>query len=62
MTEQRPVSDYVAEEIRALMGRRRLSGNRLAAMSGIPQSSLARRLAGEQSFTRRPPTTRPGTY
>src|SRR4029077_11575110 len=41
----------VAEEVRALMGRHQVSGNRLAVMTGMTQSSMSRRLAGLYPFT-----------
>lgn len=41
----------VAAEVRSLMGRHRVSGNRLAVMTGLTQSSMSRRLAGTYPFT-----------
>lgn len=38
--------DRVAEEVRALMGRRRTTGAQLARAIGAPQSSLQRKLSG----------------
>jgi transcriptional regulator with XRE-family HTH domain len=42
--------DQVAEEVRALMGRRRVTGAELARAIGVPQASLQRRLAGRYPF------------
>lgn len=42
--------DHVAEEIRALMARRRLSGVQLAAQIDKSQGYLSRRLNGVQPF------------
>ena len=42
--------EAVAEEVRALMGRRRVSGTRLAKALGMSQSALSRRLNGEHPF------------
>jgi transcriptional regulator with XRE-family HTH domain len=38
--------ERVAEEVRALMGRRRTTGAQLARAIGVPQSSLSRKLTG----------------
>jgi transcriptional regulator with XRE-family HTH domain len=43
--------ETVAEEVRSLMGRHKVSGNRLAVMTGMTQSSMSRRLAGTYPFT-----------
>ncbi len=43
--------EHVAEEVRALMGRHRVSANRLAVMTGLTQSSMSRRLSGRYPFT-----------
>lgn len=40
----------VWQEVRAEMGRKRVSGTQLATLCGIPQSTLARRLNGEVEF------------
>jgi transcriptional regulator with XRE-family HTH domain len=42
--------EAVAEEIRALMGRRRVSQTRLAKVLGMSQPSLSNRLTGGQPF------------
>jgi transcriptional regulator with XRE-family HTH domain len=42
--------DRVAEEVRAMMGRRRITGAELARAIGVPQASLQRRLAGRYPF------------
>lgn len=41
------LSDRVAEEIRAVMGRKRLSGRALALLAGIPKSTVLRWLGGQ---------------
>jgi transcriptional regulator with XRE-family HTH domain len=40
----------VAEEVRALMGRRKVSGAELARAIKVPQASLQRRLSGRYPF------------
>jgi transcriptional regulator with XRE-family HTH domain len=40
----------VAEEIRVLLARRKMSANQLAQVTGIKQSSLSRRMTGETAF------------
>lgn len=40
----------VAEEVRALMGRRQVTGAQLARAIGVPQASLQRRLSGRYPF------------
>jgi transcriptional regulator with XRE-family HTH domain len=40
----------VAEQIRRLMQAHRVSGNALAAATGIPQRSISRKLTGESQF------------
>lgn len=42
-----PTREHVAEEIRALLGRRRLSASELARMMGVSQPYLSRRLTGD---------------
>jgi transcriptional regulator with XRE-family HTH domain len=42
--------DRVAEEVRALMGRRRVTGAELARAINVPQASLQRRLSGRYPF------------
>jgi transcriptional regulator with XRE-family HTH domain len=42
--------DRVAEEVRALMGRRKTTGAQLARAIGVPQASLQRRLSGKYPF------------
>src|SRR5262245_30870273 len=41
------LTDQVAEEIRALLGRRRLSASALAIRMGVTQRYISRRLTGE---------------
>jgi transcriptional regulator with XRE-family HTH domain len=50
-SEAGPLARAVAAEIRAAMGRHRVSGNQLAAMTGISQNYIAKRLRDEASFT-----------
>lgn len=56
MTDQpRPVKpgqlrERTAEEIRALLGRRRISGAELARRTGMKQPYLSRRMTGELAF------------
>lgn len=40
----------VAEEVRALLARRRLSQSKLAAALGLSQAAVSRRLSGEVPF------------
>jgi transcriptional regulator with XRE-family HTH domain len=40
----------VAEEIRVLLARRKMSANQLAQLTGIKQSNLSRRMTGETAF------------
>jgi transcriptional regulator with XRE-family HTH domain len=47
----RNVSEGVAEELRALLARRQISGKQLAAHLGISQFAVSRRLRGETPFT-----------
>jgi transcriptional regulator with XRE-family HTH domain len=42
--------ERVAEEVRALMGRRRTTGAQLARAIGVPQSSLSRKLTGRYAL------------
>lgn len=42
--------EYVAEEIRVLLTRKRMSGAELGRRTGIKQSSISRRLTGETAF------------
>jgi transcriptional regulator with XRE-family HTH domain len=42
--------EHVAEEIRVLLARRKMSANQLAQLTGIKQSSLSRRMTGETAF------------
>ncbi len=42
--------ELIAAEVRALMGRRRVSGAELARTIGVPQASLQRRLSGRYPF------------
>jgi transcriptional regulator with XRE-family HTH domain len=41
------IADQVAEEVRALLGRRRLSASALATRMGVTQRYISRRLTGE---------------
>lgn len=42
--------EHVAEEIRVLLARRRMSGAELARRTGIKQSTMSRRMTGETAF------------
>jgi transcriptional regulator with XRE-family HTH domain len=42
--------EHVAEEIRVLLARRKMSATQLAHITGIKQSSLSRRMTGETAF------------
>ncbi len=42
--------EKTAEEIRALLGRRRMSGSELARRTGMKQPYLSRRMTGELAF------------
>jgi len=44
------LSEMVAEEVRAELGRRRITGAALARAIGEPQASLQRRLSGRYPF------------
>lgn len=44
------LSNAVAEEIRRLLDDRGMSGNQLAKATGIPQSSIAKKLRGVTAF------------
>lgn len=46
----RPLRELVAEEIRALLARRRMNGVQLALRIGRSQSYVSRRLTGETAF------------
>lgn len=51
MADTRSVNrEAVAEEVRSLMGRRRVNQTRLAKALNMSQSALSRRLNGEQPF------------
>lgn len=50
-SEAGPLARAVAAEIRASMGRRRVSGNQLAELTGISKNYIAKRLRDEASFT-----------
>jgi transcriptional regulator with XRE-family HTH domain len=41
---------YVAEEIRVLLARKRMSGAELGRRAGITQSTMSRRMTGETAF------------
>jgi transcriptional regulator with XRE-family HTH domain len=45
-----PLRETAAEEVRALMARRRISQSRLAQQVGLTQSALSRRLTGDIAF------------
>ena len=45
-----PLAESVAEEVRAVMARRRMSGQKLARLIGKSQAYLGRRLSGEVAF------------
>jgi len=48
-TETKPsLNEGIAEEIRALLARRRLSASDLARMTGLTQRAISRRLTGEK--------------
>lgn len=42
--------EYVAEEIRVLLARKRMSGIELGRRAGMKQSTISRRLTGETAF------------
>lgn len=42
--------EHVAEEIRVLLARRKMSATQLARLTGLKQSSLSRRMTGETAF------------
>ncbi len=42
--------EHVAEEIRVLLARRKMSAAELARRTGMKQSTLARRMTGETAF------------
>jgi transcriptional regulator with XRE-family HTH domain len=42
--------EHVAEEIRVLLARRKMSGAELARRTGIKQSTMSRRMTGETAF------------
>jgi transcriptional regulator with XRE-family HTH domain len=46
MSQDVTLSDRVAEEIRALLARRRISGRQLAESTGMSQSAVSARLTG----------------
>jgi transcriptional regulator with XRE-family HTH domain len=46
----RPLRAHIAEEIRALLARRRINGVQLALRIGRSQSYVSRRLTGETAF------------
>lgn len=50
-SESGPLAIAVAAEVRAAMGRRRVSGIQLAALTGISQNYIAKRLRDEAPFT-----------
>jgi lambda repressor-like predicted transcriptional regulator len=49
-TARRALRERAAEEIRALLARRRISAAELARRTGLKQSTLARRMTGETAF------------
>jgi transcriptional regulator with XRE-family HTH domain len=42
--------EHVAEEIRVILARKRMSGAELARRTGIKQSTISRRMTGETAF------------
>lgn len=55
MTDNTPpargrLREHVAEEIRVLLARRKMSATQLARLTGLKQSSLSRRMTGETAF------------
>lgn len=46
--EKRNINEFVAEEIRALLARRRMSASDLARKTGMTQRAISRRLTGEK--------------
>lgn len=55
MTDEVPAArgrlrEHVAEEIRVLLARRKMSATQLARLTGLKQSSLSRRMTGETAF------------
>ena len=50
-SESGPLAIAVAAEVRAAMGRRRVSGIQLASLTGISQNYIAKRLRDEAPFT-----------
>lgn len=46
-----PVNEHIAEEIRALMGRRRVSQKQLGEFLGYTQGTMSKRLNGSKSWT-----------
>ena len=45
-----PMRELVAEEIRALLGRRKMSASELARRMGVSQKYMSRRITGETAF------------
>ncbi|MDG4756311.1 helix-turn-helix transcriptional regulator [Micromonospora sp. WMMD710] len=45
-----PMRELVAEEIRVLLARQRISASKLARTLGMTQSYLARRMSGDTAF------------
>ncbi|WP_165947371.1 helix-turn-helix transcriptional regulator [Micromonospora sp. 15K316] len=45
-----PMRELVAEELRVLLARRRMSASHLARKLGMTQSYLARRMSGDTAF------------
>lgn len=48
MEKRSLINDFVAEEIRALLARRRMSASDLARKTGMTQRAISRRLTGEK--------------
>lgn len=48
--ERGRLREHVAEEIRVLLARRKMSATQLARLTGLKQSSLSRRMTGETAF------------
>lgn len=47
---ERSLTDRVAEEVRALMARKRISQVRLAMATGLTQAAISRRITGQVAF------------
>ncbi|MFC7275274.1 helix-turn-helix domain-containing protein [Paractinoplanes rhizophilus] len=47
---RRRLREHVAEELRVVLARRKMSGAELARRTGIKQSTMSRRMTGETAF------------